>query len=115
MPQNYRRSFIASSTAWLGVGGLAGLLEFSRLYADEGQSLDVRMSAEIAPLVRLIEATPRDKAVEMMIGELGKGTTKNQFVAAMFLAAARMKVSPHHVYKGTGSQLQGTHDTRGHS
>lgn len=56
------------------------------------------MSADIESLVRLIETTPREKSVGMMIGEIRKGTTKNQFVAAMFLAAGRMKVSPHHVY-----------------
>ncbi len=61
-------------------------------------ALEILLWVAIRPLVRLIETTPREKSVAMMIGELRKGTTKNQFVAAMFLAAARMKVSPHHVY-----------------
>ncbi len=98
MTKRTRRMFIGSSSAWLGVGGMVGLSNFSRLNADDGQSLDVSMSSDIAPLVRLIETTSREKSVPMMISELRKGATKNQFVAAMFLAAARMKVSPHHVY-----------------
>lgn len=95
MTQQNRRSFIGSSSAWLG---LAGVSNFSRLHADEGKPLDVSMSSDIAPLVRLIETTSREKSVDMMIGELRKGVTKNEFVAAMFIAAGRMKVSPHHVY-----------------
>ena len=98
MTRQTRRTFIGSSSGWLGLGGLTGLSSFSRLHADEDRPLNVTMSPEIAPLVGLIESTPREKSVVMMIGELRKGVTKNQFVAAMFLAAARMKVSPHHVY-----------------
>ena len=98
MPRQTRRTFMGSTCASLGIGSFAGLSSLSRLCADEGEPLNVTMTPEISPLVRLIEATPREKAVEMMIGELRKGTTKNQFVAAMFLAAARMRVSPHHVY-----------------
>lgn len=98
MTRQTRRVFIGSTGAWLGIEWLGGLSNFSQLQADEGQPLDVSMSADIAPLVRLIESTPREKSVAMMIGELSKGTTKNQFVAAMFLAAGRMRVSPHHVY-----------------
>lgn len=93
-----RRSFIGSSSALFGVGVLAKLSKFPDLYADEGQPLNVSMSPDIAPLVRLIETTAREESVAMMIGELRKGTTKNQFVAAMFLVAGRMRVSPHHVY-----------------
>lgn len=95
MTRQHRRTFIGTTSAWLG---LAGVSNFSRLHADDGESLKVSLSADIEPLVRLIETTPREKSVGMMIGELSKGTTKNQFVAAMFLAAGRMKVSPHHVY-----------------
>lgn len=98
MMRQTRRTFIGSTSAWLGIGSLAGLAKCPRLFADEAKPLNVTMSPEIAPLVRLIETTPREKSVAMMIGELRKGVTKNQFVAAMFLAAARMKVSPHHVY-----------------
>lgn len=84
-------------SGWLGVG-IPGLANLGRLGADEGEPLKVALSPEIAPLVRLIENTPREKAVAMMFGELRKGTTKNQFVTAMFLASARIKVSPHHTY-----------------
>ena len=94
MTRPNRRAFIGSSSSLLG---LAEISNFSRLHADEGQPLDVSMTSDIAPLVRLMETTPREKSVGMMIGELRKGTTRYQFVAAMFLAAGRMKVSPHHV------------------
>ena len=92
-----RRSFIGTAGAWLGIG-IPNLGKFAHLSADEGESLNVTLSPEIAPLVQLIENTPREKSVAMMIGELRKGTTRNQFVAAMFLASARMNVSPHHVF-----------------
>ncbi len=95
--KNTRRSFIGSTSAWLGVG-IPGLASLASLSANEGEALNVALNVEIAPLVRLIENTPREKSVAMMIGELRKGTTRNQFVAAMFLASARIKVSPHHVF-----------------
>lgn len=92
-----RRSFLGSATS-LGVGGLASLTNLTWACADDEKPLSVKMDAAIAPLVKLIENTPREKAVAMMVEQLGKGVTVNQFVAAMFLASARMKVSPHHVY-----------------
>lgn len=96
-PKTTRRSFIGSASACLGVG-IPSLVNLGRLCANEREPLKVTLSPEIAPLVRLIENTPREKSVAMMIGELRKGTTRNQFVAAMFLASARIKVSPHHVF-----------------
>lgn len=98
MPQQTRRNFLGETSTWLGLGSLAGLSGMPYLNADEGDSLSIALSSEIEPLVRLIEDTPREKSIAMMIGELRRGTTRNQFVAAMFLAAVRMKVSPHHVY-----------------
>ena len=98
MNPNYsRRHFICSTTS-LGIGGLASLARLTLAGADDPKPMSVKMNDAIAPLVKLIENTPREKAVAMMIEQLGKGVTVNQFVAAMFLASARMKVSPHHVF-----------------
>lgn len=92
-----RRSFIGSASACLGAG-IPDLGNLGCLCAIEREPLNVTLNSEIAPLVRLIENTPRERSVAMMIDELKKGTSRNQFVAAMFLASARINVSPHHVF-----------------
>lgn len=75
MPQQTRRNFLGETGTWLGLGSLAGLSGMPYLNADEGDSLSIALSSEIEPLVRLIEDTPREKSIAMMIGELRRGTT----------------------------------------
>lgn len=70
-----RRSAICSTTAWLAVG-VPGLSRLAHLRADDADTLNVSLNPEILPLVQLIENTPREKSVAMMIGELRRGTTK---------------------------------------
>lgn len=89
---------IGSAGAFLGVGHLAFLQKLCRLNADDSVPFSISGSPDVDRLVKLIERTQRDKSVAMMIGEIRRGTSRNQFVAAMFLAAARMRVSPHHVF-----------------
>ena len=48
-----------------------------------------RYSAELEPLVRLIEDTPRDKCAVMAVEQMRRGTTLRQFMAALFLAGIR--------------------------
>ena len=97
-----RRDFLAQAsvgTASLGLGGLTGLAEFAPASASEQELRpdDVRMSQDIEPLVRMIESAG-ENAVGEMIEKLQAGATYRQFVAALFIAAARMDASPHRVY-----------------
>lgn len=94
-----RRKFLESSV--VASAGLYRLLELSPATAEEARVTpeDVQLTRDIQPLVSLIEDTPQDKAVAMMIEQLSKkGVSYRQFVGALILAASRMNVSPHHVF-----------------
>ena len=96
--KNSRRSFMTSTTSLLGLGGLAKFSQLAHAQADGGAVHQVAMTSDVAPLVRLIESTPREEAVQMMVRQLQEGVEVERFVAAMFLASARINVSPHHVF-----------------
>lgn len=82
---------------YAGVGGsaLAGSLGFlSRLPAVSAQEAQVsprlvRLDAGIEPLVRLIEETPQSDLLEKVAQRIRQGTSYQQVVAALFLAAVR--------------------------
>jgi hypothetical protein len=96
-----RRDFAKTSVAAVvGLGSLTGLAPLSPASAEDTKLLpeDVRLTDDIEPLVRLIEATPRERIVGTMIEQLRKGMNYRQLLAAMFLASTRMAVSPHHFY-----------------
>ena len=105
--QASRRSFLQSSAVGsLGLTQLAALAELTPASASDARvrPSDVQMNADIQPLVKLIEATPREKSVAMIIEQLQKGVSWRQFLAAMFLVASRIKVSPHHVFMINAAQ-----------
>jgi hypothetical protein len=95
-----RRDFLRASAAAASVAGLGPFAPLGLVSAADGKLTpdDVRLTPEMEPLVRLIEETPREKAVELMVEQLRKGVSYRQFLAALFLAALRMRVSPHHAY-----------------
>lgn len=98
-----RREFLntsAATTAIVGLGELVALAQFSPASAAEMKLAphDVRLSPDIEPLVRLIERTPREQSVGMIIDQLSKGLSYRQFLAGLFLAAIRSRSSPHHVH-----------------
>lgn len=98
-----RRDFLktsALSASVAGLGGLAALSEFAPHSRAEMKLKpeDVRLRPDIAPLVKLIETTPREKLVGVMISQLKKGMSYRDFLTSLILAAARMAVSPHHVF-----------------
>src|SRR5262250_1946534 len=82
---------------YAGVGGsaLAGNRGFlSRLPAVSAQEARVsprlvRLDAGIEPLVRLIEETPQSDLLEKVAQRIHQGTSYQQVVAALFLAAIR--------------------------
>lgn len=87
-----RRGFLRTAgAASLGLGGLEPFLALSPATAQEAKVTPelVRLSPDIEPIVRLIEATPREKCVEVMAEQLRKGLPYRQFLAALFLAGIR--------------------------
>ncbi len=86
-----RRRFLHISA---GVGFLGGLGSIGTLgralaaQADVGPNL-VRLSADIEPIVRVIENTPRGKIFEAAAGLLRSGVGYRQFMAALYLAGIR--------------------------
>ncbi|HJZ58600.1 MAG TPA: hypothetical protein VKE74_26905 [Gemmataceae bacterium] len=85
-----RRSFLQSSAA-LGLGGLSFLDGLPAVSADDAK-IDpklVRLDAEIEPLVRLLEETPREKVLEEVAARVKKGTPYRDVLAALLLAGVR--------------------------
>ena len=89
-----RRQFLkfagASGTA-LGFGSLAFLTRLPPVSAQEARLSPrlVKLDAGIEPLVRLIEETAQSDLLEKVAQRIHQGTTYQQVVAALFLAAIR--------------------------
>ena len=87
--QVHRRDAI-KRLAGAGVLASAGIDPTSSPAADKAVASDiVRYSAELEPLVRLIEDTPRDSCIEVLAHRLRSGLAYRQFLAALFLAGIR--------------------------
>jgi hypothetical protein len=84
-----RRDFVAAALA--GVGDLAFLHGLPTLTAADVKDVSgkVRLEADIEPLVRLIEETPREQIIEAVAGRVRKGTSYGELLAAVLLAGAR--------------------------
>ncbi len=75
----------AGALASVGIDPTRGLAA-----ADSAVAADmVRFGAEIEPLVRLIEDTPREDCIEVLAHRLKSGLAYRQFLAALFLAGIR--------------------------
>jgi hypothetical protein len=88
-----RRRFVTRS---LQTGAIAALGDFAFLHGlpapaanDKSARRLVPLSAEMEPLVRLLEDTPRDKLIERIVAEVRKGTSYEQLLGAVFLAGVR--------------------------
>jgi len=80
-----RRGFLIGSAAATG-----SLLNLPPVLTAETTTPDiVRFAGEFEKYVRLIEDTPRNRAVEVLAHELKKGMTYQQFLGSMFLAGIR--------------------------
>ncbi len=93
MAQSFsRRRFVAA-----GLAGSAALSSFDFLRAlpavpDPNVQVNpglVRFSADIEPLVRLVEDTPREKLLEAVVERIRAGTNYQQLLTANFLAGIR--------------------------
>ncbi len=93
-PKLRRRRFLQTAAA-LGLGADFGpwvnLRMITPLRADETQVKPemVKFRPEIEPVVRLVEETPRDRALEVAIIQLKKGLSYQNLLAGLFLAGIR--------------------------
>ncbi len=89
-----RRRFLRGVTG-AGIAGTA--LPWFPLPAAHAQSPiepgPVRFTPAIEPIVRLIENTPHEDAIDVLAARVGNGLSYNDFLAALFLAGIR-NVSP---------------------
>lgn len=87
-------SMSLSRRAFLGTAGaVAGLGDFSFLgslpvFADE-RPATVELTADLEPLVRLVEDTPREKLIEVVAEKVRAGTAYGELLAAALLAGVR--------------------------
>jgi hypothetical protein len=73
------------------LGPWASLRTITPIRAEETQVKPemVRFRPEIEPLVRLLEETPRERALEVAIGQLKQGLSYQNLLAGLFLAGIR--------------------------
>ena len=89
-----RREFLkyaGVSGSALGIGNLAFLTRLRAVSAQEARVSPrlVKLNSGIEPLVRLIEETPQSDLLEKVAQRIRQGTSYQQVVAALFLAAVR--------------------------
>lgn len=82
-----RREFLTATAAL--TGGLAASDKLLAISETEAPAELVKLTADIEPLVRLIEETPREKCFEMMAQHLRCDLPYRTFVAALYLAGIR--------------------------
>ncbi|QDT09655.1 hypothetical protein [Planctomycetes bacterium K23_9] len=84
-----RRGFLAATAAGLGLDGVLGSL--NPLSADEIRLGDgsVRFTADIDPLVRFLEDTPRERVIEETARRVKAGLSYRELLAALLLAGVR--------------------------
>lgn len=89
-----RRQFLQTGTVFGATLGLTSLAEFLPIAptceADANVSTEiVRFDADIEASVRLIEDTPREKCIDVLVEQLRAGLPYNRFEAALLLAGIR--------------------------
>jgi hypothetical protein len=89
-----RRAFlkrVAAAGAAVGLADLSFLAGLPPILAADLQPLPdtVRLHAEIEPLVRLLEDTPRNRLLEEVAGRVRGGLTYRELLAAVLLAGVR--------------------------
>ncbi len=88
-----RRGFVAGTTAvaLTGLGDFRFLQTLPPLRADEVQPRQqvVGLNADMEPLVRFLETTPKNRIVTATIEKIRSGTTYQQLLGALLLAGVR--------------------------
>lgn len=91
MHPTFSRRRLLSSSAALAAGGIS-LPFLSKLPLANAGPLDVKhvqFSADVAPLVALIEETPREELLPRVAEAIKKGATYNDVLSALFLAGVK--------------------------
>ncbi len=88
-----RRRFLGTAAGAAIAGG--GIWPFPAVHAQDAalETGRVQFTPEIEPIVRLIEDTPREEAIEVLAHRIKNGLSYKDFLAALFLAGIR-NVSP---------------------
>ncbi|MFP6584829.1 MAG: hypothetical protein VCD00_20010 [Candidatus Hydrogenedentota bacterium] len=86
-----RRRFLHGTTGAMLAGSLTHPWPFPSVHAEDiaTAARPVQFSDELEPIVRLIENTPRDKAIEVLAHQVQNGLSYDNFLGAMFLAGIR--------------------------
>jgi hypothetical protein len=89
-----RRCFLqqtAAAGAAAALGEFAALAHLAPARAEEAHVAQelIRFGPDIEPVVRLIEETPREKCIEVVLDQLRGGLSYRHFLAALYLAAIR--------------------------
>jgi hypothetical protein len=87
-----RREFLSTTVKAGAAVGLSELAAFNALPAVADAFVKpnvVQFSPDTEPLVRLIEDTPREKLLEAAVQKIKKGTSYQEFLAAVMLAGVR--------------------------
>lgn len=89
-----RRRFLQGASGAALAGSLSGL-GLPLVHAEDTtlEAGRVEFTPEIEPIVRLIEDTPREDAIEVLANRVKNGLSYKEFLAALFLAGIR-NVSP---------------------
>src|SRR5687767_3299408 len=91
-----------SRRRFLGMGAAAAVSDWTTLLPwAEARAAEpavtpqlVRFRPETEPILELIERTPRDQCVPVMMEQFRRGLPYNEFLAALYLAAVR--AAPYH-------------------
>lgn len=86
-----RRNFLQASAGAAFLGGLGSIGELGRAMAAQARIEPqlVRLSAEIEPIVRVLEDTPRGRIIDAAAGLLRSGVGYRPLMAALYLAGIR--------------------------
>jgi hypothetical protein len=87
-----RRNFLRASTtasAAFGLGDFTFLAQLGPVSAAETRLGPVQLTPDIAPLVRFLEDTPRNKLIEEATARIRRGLSYRDLLAALMLAGVR--------------------------
>ena len=108
-----RRRFVAGSAGTsllLGLGDLPGLQSLPHVSAAEMHQVAsaVRFASDVEPTLRLLEETPRDQVLEVILERTSKDLSYRELVAALLLAGVHNipGSSPRH-HRNVGGALHG--------
>lgn len=89
--RSFMKSGIWSGAALLGLGEVPWLRQLGEVLAEDTQvpTRMMRFRPEIEPLVRLLEETPRERAIEKVAEQIRQGLSYRELLTALMLAGVR--------------------------